>query len=124
MSDSASGVDFNTSNSTHHTTGEGDVASLVKNSTKVKIDSGVRAGDIYLYIGDTVTEADNHLGSNGSESSSMGQFDLRQQDYADTSLWQLINEGDAGSAVRGRDTASTVEAGDQVWVDDAQRTVD
>ena len=54
--------------------------------TKVRIIEGALAGDIYEYIGATLTDSDpNEL--------SLQPFDLRVQQYRDGSLWTQVNVG-------------------------------
>ena len=86
-------------------------------ATRVKILSGVRAGHIYEYIGAAVDESSNTLGEPGAKSQSFGKIDLRQQDYADTALWKLVNQGTSGSSVEAKIDQSDVTANDLVNVD-------
>ncbi|MGH3580599.1 MAG: hypothetical protein ACRDUB_03375, partial [Mycobacterium sp.] len=69
------------------------VPSLVKDTTKVRIVDGALAGDIYQYIGPTQDDSD--LTTDGKQS-----YDLRTQQYSDTSLWKQINLKENAGQVR------------------------
>jgi hypothetical protein len=69
-------------------------------NTTVLIAEGPRKGDVYRYVGTTVTAADN-----GGQN-----FDLQLQDYGNTDLWELVNLGEARSQVLAEVANSDVTA--------------
>jgi hypothetical protein len=66
---------------------------LVQGVTTVRIVDGALAGDIYQYIGPTQDDSD--LSKDGKQ-----PYDLRVQQYQDTSLWKQINIAEEPAQVR------------------------
>jgi len=95
-----------------NTTGDS-VTQLTQNSTTVLIEQGARKGDVYRYIGDTVTEADNVI----DEDDNTAPYALNSQDYGNTDLWELVNLDEAAAVVDAAIVSSDVTADGGVTVD-------
>ncbi len=84
----------------------------------MQIANGALAGDIYEYIGTTLTDSDPETGGNQ-------QFDLSVQQYRHASLWKQANVGAEASQVRAYIDDSSLRAADALTIDaDAAESID
>jgi hypothetical protein len=79
------------------------IPKLEKNVTTVQIKEGALEGDIYRYIGPTVTDSDPNTPENQP-------FDLTLQQYRDSTLWKHVSLGENAAQVRARLINTTVHA--------------
>ncbi|MEH6829476.1 MAG: calcium-binding protein [Sulfitobacter sp.] len=89
------------------------IPQLTKNVTSVTIEAGARTGDSYLYIGDTVTQADNVI----DDDDNTAPYALSAQDFGNNDLWKLINLDESRAVVEAAVNDSVVTARDAVVVD-------